>query len=106
MLCGALEDEGYKVSTAENGLIAIDVLKTLTPDLIITDVIMQGMDGFEVITQVKNQNPDIKIIAISGGGMAGPKTYLEIAEDLGADYTITKPSTLKEFLSAVNKLLK
>ncbi|NVM57807.1 MAG: response regulator, partial [Desulfobacterales bacterium] len=49
--------------------------------------------------------PDVKIIAISGGGRLGPDTYLPLAEKLGAQRTFAKPVRPKEILKAVRELV-
>ena len=64
-----LVEEGYKVLTASNGLKAINILQKETPDLIITDIIMELSDGIEIIMHAKKNYPTCKIIAVSGGGV-------------------------------------
>ena len=106
MLMYALESQGYKIFVAPGGLEAKNILQELKPDLIITDIIMEDMDGFEVIIHAKKQNPEIKIIAISGGGDLKTERYLDTAKELGAEYSIMKPFSLDEITTAVDSLLK
>ena len=105
LLLYTLESEGYKVFVAAGGIQAKDILKEITPDIVITDIFMEDMDGIEVIMHLKNQHPDIKIIAISGGGRGDPNSYLESAKGLGADCTIMKPFSNDEITSAVKELI-
>ncbi len=105
LLLYALEEEQHKVFVAPGGLEAKNILQELKPDLIITDIIMEDMNGFEVMIHAKKQNPEVKIIAISGGGLLGPERYLEAAKGLGADCSIVKPFSLEELTTAVNSLL-
>ena len=65
---------------------------------------MPDMDGLEVITELRRSHPDVKIIAISGGGSLAPGPYLRSAKILGADRTISKPFNNEEILSAVAEL--
>lgn len=67
-LAYVLEDAGYDVHQADNGLLALDVLKQTPVDLLITDILMPSMDGIELVAQVKKRFSDMKIILISGGG--------------------------------------
>jgi DNA-binding response OmpR family regulator len=106
MLMYALESQGYKVFVAPGGLEAKNILQELKPNLIITDLIMEDMDGFEVIIHAKKQNPEIKIIAISGGGQLQTEKHLDTAKELGAEYSIMKPFSLDEITNAVDSLLK
>ncbi len=66
-----LEREGLDVFEAENGLEGVAIQRTNPMDLIICDLIMPVQEGIETITQLKNEFPDIGIIAISGGGKIG-----------------------------------
>ena len=106
MLTYALEAEGYKVFVAPGGLEAKNILQVLMPDLIITDIIMEDMNGFEVMIHAKEQYPKVKVIAISGGGSIGPEEYLKVAKRLGAELSIMKPFSLEEITNAVSSLLK
>jgi CheY-like chemotaxis protein len=101
-----LVEEGYKVITASNGLKAINILKKETPDLIITDIIMELSDGIEIIMHVKKNYPTCKIIAVSGGGRGNADEYLDAAYSLGADHILTKPFLLPDLVITVNKLLQ
>lgn len=99
-----LSDEGYTMLEAENGLLALNVIEKEHIDLIITDIFMPDEDGIGTIFKLKKNFPDIKIIAISGGGQIKPDSYLEMAEMLGAIKTFTKPFDTEELLQYVNSL--
>ena len=101
-----LVEEGYKVLPASNGLKAINILQKETPDLIITDIIMELSDGIEIIMYAKKNYPRCKIIAVSGGGRGNADEYLDTAFNLGADHIFTKPFSLPDLIVTVNKLLK
>ena len=99
-----LELKGYKVDTASNGKSALNIMKSIIPDLIITDIIMPDFDGIELILKVKQIYPDVKIIAISGGGRINADNHLAIASQLGADKVLIKPFSSDELILAISAL--
>ena len=106
MLRQLLERNGHEIKEASGGKEGIKLYRENPTDLIITDLIMPGKDGIETIQEFKKDFPDIKIIAISGGGRLGPQDYLHIAKMLGAQKTLTKPIELPELLKAIEELLE
>jgi DNA-binding NarL/FixJ family response regulator len=66
---------------------------------------MPEKEGLETIQELRRDDPDIKIIAISGGGQIGPADYLDVARRFGAKRTFSKPFNRKELLEAVDELL-
>ncbi len=100
----ALELEGHRTMTASNGIEAIKAMRAQKPHLIITDIIMPDSDGIEVICNVKAKDPDIKIIAISGGGRISASDHLRVAQRLGANGILAKPFTIQELLSEINRV--
>ena len=101
-----LEREGYRVSEAPNGEKGIKLYRQQPADLVITDLIMPEKEGIETIIELKRVYPEVKILAISGGGKVNPEIYLDMAEKLGATYAIKKPFGRGEILEAVHNLLK
>ena len=106
MLRQTLEREGYEVIDARDGKEGIRFYREAPTDLIITDIVMPKKEGVETIMELKRDFPDVKIIAISGGGRIGPENYLQIAKSLGAMHTFTKPIGREKLLAAVRELLK
>jgi len=100
-----LKKMGHSVTTATNGREGLDAVAKISFDLIITDIIMPEVEGIEVIRTAKQQSPDTRIIAMSGGGRVGNTDFLQIAQSLGADQIIYKPVTKTEFMSALNHCL-
>ena len=100
-----LEREGYQIFTALNGKDAIKSARTNNPDLIVLDIMMPGIDGIEVCTQLR-QMPEFKhtlIVFLTARG----EDYSQIAAfEAGADDHITKPVRPKVFVSKVKALLK
>jgi CheY-like chemotaxis protein len=101
-----LEHAGYEIEEASDGEEGIERYREKQADLIITDIIMPKKEGIETITDLRIEFPDVKVIAISGGGRLGPEPYLELAESFGANRIIMKPFTTGEILDAVQELLE
>ncbi len=105
MISKILNSEDYKVHTASNGKEGMQIISS-TPgiDLVITDLIMPEKEGIETIKELKCDFPDIKILAISGGGRGSAQAYLPIAKLIGADLTLNKPFVAQDLLESVQKL--
>lgn len=84
-----------------DGREGLEKIGNMPYDLIITDIVMPGMEGIEMIIQAKRSYPGIKIIAISGG----KPFYLTLAKKLGIQGIYTKPLERQCFLEAVNSTL-
>jgi len=99
---------GYQVVGVENGMDALKQLKAGELfDLLITDIFMPEMDGIEVIEKSKQLYPEIKIIAISAGGMGiQGEEMLAIASDLGAQKVVKKPFSNDDISAAVTTVLQ
>lgn len=102
----ALTENNYLVIQAENGAIGEQVFKEENPDLIILDIIMPEQEGIETLLNIRNINPDIKIIAVSGGGMGSAFSYLDNAIKLGASAAFQKPIDLQKLINKVELLLQ
>jgi CheY-like chemotaxis protein len=97
-----LERMGYDTCGAADGKEAVRALRTVPFDLVITDIIMPGMDGLETIRFLRKEQPNVKIIAISA---TSNHLYLENACGLGADRVFQKPLKLADLAVAVNELI-
>lgn len=105
MIKKMLEKEGHEVDLALNGREGMEQFEKNRPDMVITDIIMPEKEGLETIFELRKKFPELKIIAISGGGRIGPEGYLPSAKYLGADRVFQKPLVQKEFVQAVSNLL-
>ena len=105
LLSTLLTRAGHQVSAASDGIEGIHAFRTDPRDLIITDLVMPGNEGLETIVDLRNEFPDLKIIAISGGGLDGQNNYLNAARLCGATMTFRKPFKNQEIIDAVNDLL-
>jgi len=83
-----LEDKGFRVLTAENGINGMDLFRREKPDLVLVDLRMPEMDGLEVLAQIRQIAPDIPVIIVSGAGIM---TDVVEALHLGAWAYILKP---------------
>ncbi len=102
-LAGKLMDEGFTVLSAENGAAALAYLATTQINLVITDLMMEGMSGIEVLEAVKAHNPEIAVIILTG---YGDLTSAIDALRLGADDYLLKPCDLNELLFRMHKSLE
>ncbi|RKZ61362.1 MAG: hybrid sensor histidine kinase/response regulator, partial [Gammaproteobacteria bacterium] len=105
-LCGLAKEilinHGYKVLCAENGKKALEILETESVDLLFTDVIMPGMDGYELASRVKKSYPDIIIQMASG--FSNLRHESEFNEKLHQQ-RLLKPYNSKMLLHRVRELL-
>jgi len=92
----------YNVFTADSAFEAIKIASQNTINLLISDLVMPEVNGIDMIMEFKKNHPDIKIVAISGGGgITGRFDYLPIAELIGAENTLKKPFTMSELKSCI-----
>jgi CheY-like chemotaxis protein len=92
VVCEMLEDAGHLVRLASEGHEALRKLSCARFDLLVTDIVMPEMDGIELIGEVRRRYPEIRIIAMSGGGERFPTLDgLTIARRLGAGASLNKP---------------
>ncbi len=100
-----LEELGHEVlesSDGEDGLKKFSLNPTF---LVITDILMPGMEGLETIRHLRTEVPTAKIIAISGGLEGKGVNVLELAKKFGATRILAKPFDLSQLLAAVEEVL-
>ncbi len=105
LLREALEAAGHEVADAADGDAGIKAFKRSPADLVIADIFMPEKDGLDVIRELKADFPEVKIIAISGGGRLGKETYLKAASGMGADRVVGKPFEIKDLVDDVREVL-
>lgn len=105
MVCRTLEANGYEAIPAAGGRQALEQLEQGAPDLVITDVVMPEVDGFEVLRRLKLLAPGVGALVMSGAGRVAPEVCLDAARGLGARCILHKPFTRAEMLSAVKQAL-
>jgi len=95
--------EGYEVATATDGEKALELVERFKPDLIVLDIMLPKIDGFEICRRVREQKSQAGIIIVSVKKSASDKVY---GLELGADDYLTKPFSLVEFLARVKAILR
>ena len=96
---------GYDVRLAADGLEGMRLVAAAAPDLVITDIHMPGVDGFETIACLRTLHPRLPVIAISGGDQSARLKLLGSATLLGAVSSLRKPFTVAEVLEEVSRAL-
>ncbi len=101
----SLETQGYTVYKAANGREAVDLVRQHHPDLVLMDMMMPVVSGYEAVTELKADasTRDITIVGLSAKAMA---TDMERATDVGIDGYITKPFRIAQVLSVVENYLQ
>lgn len=100
-----LERHGHAVTLAKNGQEAIERFQAEQPDITILDLFMPIMNGFDALFILRQECPEAKVIAVSGGGSNMGMDALREAADLGAQVTLQKPIPPKALIDAVASLL-
>jgi DNA-binding response OmpR family regulator len=100
-----LSQRGYGVLRARDGLEALRIYDPRTVHLVLTDMIMPGLEGVEFVIRLKRLDPHAKIIAMSGGGKNSAEAYLGIVRHFGVAHTLVKPFGCEELLGVIQKTL-
>ena len=98
-----LATAGHEVVEAENGRAALEVLPACCPAIVITDVFMPEKDGIETAKAIRTRYPDIKILAITGGGRE--ERFYSLIKTFAAAGVLQKPFERETLLEAVDRLL-
>lgn len=104
MIRRALTGAGHSVIEAEDGRTGLRLAGSRNPDIVITDIVMPGMEGIETIREIRRVNPATRIVAISGAVADRASNYLSWAERLGADDTLKKPFRVADLLASIDRL--
>ncbi len=101
-LGGLLIDEGYEVITANNGYEALKIIETQAPDLVLLDIWMPGMDGIEILKELKQTHPYMPVVIITGHGNIETAVT---ATKIGAYDLIEKPISFDKLVLTINNAL-
>ena len=104
-ICDILTKEGHTLHDAGDGAEAFNIIEEYPIDCVITDILMPGIEGIELISGLHKYRPDVKVIAVSGGGRVDAYHYLDMADEFGADRIIYKPFDPQKILDTVDTLL-
>lgn len=110
----ALRRAGYKIRTAADAEAALDALRSEPADVLITDVILPGRNGADLIKEVRAQFPSTRIIAMSGGGEFGVTSYkpeaittvsyLAVCRNAGAHAVLAKPFKVTDIVEVIHQV--
>lgn len=100
-----LTKSGFSTVLATNGREALAAYDPGKIEAVVLDLIMPDVEGIETLTKLRRSFPQIKVLAISGGGQIGAKDYLDLAAKLGAKATLEKPFTTEALMVALQKVL-
>jgi CheY-like chemotaxis protein len=96
-----LEKLGHAVIEASDGHDGLTRYAREGADLVLTDLIMPGMEGLETIQEFRLRYPGVKIIAMSGGARVGAQDYLKVAQRFGAARILAKPFSREDLMEAI-----
>ncbi|AXN38872.1 response regulator [Peribacillus sp. NPDC060186] len=102
LLNEVLHKEGYDTFQAANGIQALEVLNNHSPDLVLLDMKIPGMDGIEILKRMKVVDPDIRVIIMTA---YGELDMIQEAKDLGAMTHFAKPFDIDDIRKAVREYL-
>jgi CheY-like chemotaxis protein len=97
---------GCKVLAAHDGIEGMARFEHIRPDVVVTDILMPNREGVETLMAMKALAPEVKVLAISGGGRLGCMDLLNMARKLGADGILAKPFRAADVVGAVTRLLR
>lgn len=99
-----LQRAGHDVTVQEDGTGLQQTLEAQRPDLVMTDLFMPNVDGFESIRMLAARWPQVAVLAVTGGGpgsLSLPATYLTMARALGVDAVLGKPYTIEQLDASI-----
>ena len=102
----ALVRAGYDVEVAATGEEGLEAYRRAPADLVITDILLPEMDGFQLIRALRRDRPDLEIIAMSGGGKIEADSYLDSSLLFGAHRTIEKPFDVRTVVHLIDDLMR
>lgn len=97
-----LERAGLKVSSVQDGALALEVIQTTTPDLVILDVMLPNRSGFDILRDVGHMPARPKVLMLTAKGQARDR---QTAEEIGVDKFMTKPFANTEIVNAVKEMV-
>lgn len=106
MLAMMLESASHEVAAVQDGAAGIRLYRKSPFDVVLCDLFMPGKEGLETIRELHEQDPGVRIIAISGGAMRVKMDFLPLAKRFGAIKTLPKPIGLQELLEAVAEAIQ
>lgn len=103
LLNEVLQREGYETFQAANGMQALEIVKQHSPDLVLLDMKIPGMDGIEILKRMKQLKKEIRVIIMTA---YGELDMIQKAKDLGALTHFSKPFDIEDIKRAVKEVVK
>jgi DNA-binding response OmpR family regulator len=100
-----LEKSGHSVYEAQDGSQGLDLFKKISPDAVITDIVMPEEEGFKTILEIRKLSKSVPIIVITGVKYMGDVDSLYVAEQFGADKGYHKPLNYQQLITDIEDLL-
>lgn len=98
-----LKSEGYEVATCSQGNEALAAVEKQAPDLVLLDVMLPGMSGYDICRELRNTNRKLPVLMLTAKGQEIDKV---VGLDLGADDYVTKPFGVRELIARIQALLR
>jgi DNA-binding response OmpR family regulator len=98
-----LEQDGFEVRLAANGLTALDTVRAEPPDLVVLDLMLGGLDGLEVCRRLRQDRPHLPVVMLTALGEEADRV---IGLEVGADDYVTKPFSPRELVLRVRSVLR
>ena len=105
-LSETLEHDGHTITEASDGVKGIAAFHENRAEIVITDILMPNKEGIETIIELRNIDPNVKIIAMSGGGRTQNASLLDVAQKVGANAVLKKPFRTQALRDIVNACLE
>ena len=100
-----LKPMGHQITEAKDGHEGLQQYRERPAELVITDIVMPNKDGFEVIRELKEEYPEVRIVVETASDEDGEKGWLELASIFGVHATLQAPFGRDDIIRAVNKAL-
>jgi CheY-like chemotaxis protein len=100
-----LEREGYQVTAADSGVSALEILQTVVPDMVVSDIMMPEVDGYRLLERMR-EDPRLLAVPVIFLSALGDATSLERGNRLGVEHYLVKPFTAKQLLAVVSGTLR
>ena len=100
-----LAKSGFVAVEAANGREALAAYQPGQIDAVVLDLIMPDVEGLETLQNLRRISPDVRVLAISGGGRVSATCYLDMALKFGAQEALAKPFAAETFIAALNRVL-
>jgi two-component system, chemotaxis family, chemotaxis protein CheY len=98
-----LEASGFEVSEAEDGMVALEKYFSDRPDVVMLDLVMKGMYGLEVLTKLREMDPDARVIVVSADIQSSSQEMVHAA---GASGFLNKPVNREDLLEVIQRVLE